>query len=280
MKKTALLAFLTLATTLLIAQKPIAFKEKETQLPAFPFGVVDNIKSSELSESRVLNIYLPEGYNKDSAKTYPVIYLLDGSANEDYPHIAGLVQFLNMSDLMPKSIVVGIANVDRKRDFTFPTTIPEDLKDYPTTGKSERFMAFIEKELQPYIKKNYKINEQKTIIGQSLGGLLATEILLKKPHLFDDFIIISPSLWWDNESLLNKLPDYLKSTPLSKKRIFIGIGNEHPTMVKDAKNLSESLEKQLDTLSNKLMYKYFADENHATILHTSVYAAFIALNKK
>ena len=280
MKKTTLLTFLIFAITVLIAQKPLAFKEKEDRLPPFPFGVIDNIKSAELSESRILNIYLPEGYNKDSARLYPVIYLLNGSANEDYPHIAGLLQFLNMPDLMPKHIVIGIANVDRKRDFTFPTTISEDLKNYPTTGKSERFMAFIEKELQPYIEKNYKINESKTIIGQSLDGLLTTEILLKKPHLFNDFIIISPSLWWDNESLLNKLPDYLKSNPLSKKRIFIGIGNEHPTIVKDAKNLSESLEKQLDTSSNKLRYKYFSDENHATILHTSVYAAFIALSKK
>ena len=279
MKKTTLLAGLIFTTSLLIAQKPLEFSEKETRLPAFPFGVIDNIKSSELSESRILNIYLPEGYNKDSAKLYPVVYLLDGSANEDYPHIAGLVQFLNMSDLMPKSIVVGIANVDRKRDFTFPTTIPEDVKDYPTTGKSERFMTFIEKELQPYIEKNYKTNESKILIGQSLGGLLATEILLKKPDLFNDFIIISPSLWWDNESLLNKLPEHLKSNPLSKKRIFIGVGNEHPTMVKDAKVLSESLEKQLDK-SNQLIYKYFADENHATILHTSVYAAFILLNRK
>lgn len=279
MKKTTLLAGLIFTTSLLIAQKPLGFSEKEARLPAFPFGVIDNIKSSELSESRILNIYLPEGYNKDSAKLYPVVYLLDGSANEDYPHIAGLVQFLNMSDLMPKSIVVGIANVDRKRDFTFPTSIPEDLKDYPTTGKSERFMTFIEKELQTYIEKNYKTNESKILIGQSLGGLLATEILLKKPDLFNDFIIISPSLWWDNESLLNKLPEHLKSNPLSKKRIFIGVGNEHPTMVKDAKVLSESLEKQLDK-SNQLIYKYFADENHATILHTSVYAAFILLNRK
>ena len=140
-------------------------------------------------------------------------------------------------------------------------------------------MTFIEKELQPYIEKNYKTNESKILIGQSLGGLLATEILLKKPDLFNDFIIISPSLWWDNESLLNKLPEHLKSNPLSKKRIFIGVGNEHPTMVKDAKVLSESLEKQLDK-SNQLIYKYFADENHATILHTSVYAAFILLNRK
>lgn len=43
-----------------------------------------------------------------------------------------------MIDAMPKSIVVGIANVDRKRDFTFPTTIKKDKEDFPTTGGSEK----------------------------------------------------------------------------------------------------------------------------------------------
>jgi uncharacterized protein len=275
MKKLAHLILFLLPYHALIAQKPTEIKDTEV----FSFGVVDKIQSTELAESRTLNIYLPEGYNKDSATLYPVVYLLDGSANEDYPHIAGLVQFLNMSDLMPKTIVVGIANVDRKRDFTFPTTIAADLKDYPTTGKSKKFMAFIEKELQPYIEKKYKVNTSKTIIGQSLGGLLATEILAKKPHLFDNYLIVSPSLWWDKGSLLLKLPDYLKTTPCQNKKIYLAIGNEHPVMVKDAKALAECLEKNIPT-NSKLLYKYFAEENHATILHTSIYAAFILLNKK
>jgi predicted alpha/beta superfamily hydrolase len=275
MKKIAHLTLFLLSYPALFAQKPTEIKDTEP----FSFGVIDKIQSTELAESRTLNIYLPEGYNKDSATLYPVVYLLDGSANEDYPHIAGLVQFLNMSDLMPKTIVVGIANVDRKRDFTFPTTIAADLKDYPTTGKSEKFMAFIEKELQPYIQKKYKVSAAKTIIGQSLGGLLVTEILARKPHLFDTYIIVSPSLWWDNQSLLLKLPEYLKTTPCQNKKIYLAGGNEHPVMVKDTKALAECLEKNISP-NSKLLYKYFADENHATILHTSIYAAFILLNKK
>jgi len=100
---------------------------------AFVLGVVEEIRSLRLSETRTLNIYLPDGYSKDTTH-YPVIYLLDGSANEDFIHIVGLVQFLNMIQVMPNTIVVGIANVDRRRDFTFPTTIDSDRMHYPTTG--------------------------------------------------------------------------------------------------------------------------------------------------
>ncbi len=53
--------------------------------------------------------------------------------------------------ILPPSIVVGISNVDRKRDFTLPTTIQKDKEDFPTTGESAKFISFIEKELQPYI---------------------------------------------------------------------------------------------------------------------------------
>ncbi len=91
----------------------------------FVLGEIDEIYSDNLSETRVLNIYLPEGYNKNDTIRYPVIYLLDGSADEDFIHIAGLVQYNSFEwiNRVPKSIVVGIATVDRRRDFTFKTSI-------------------------------------------------------------------------------------------------------------------------------------------------------------
>lgn len=165
-------------------------KQSEKTKP-FVLGVIEEIQSLELGEKRTLNIYLPEGYKQDDTTKYAVIYLLDGSADEDFIHVVGLVQFNNFDwiNRVPKSIVVGIANVDRKRDFTYPTTIEKDKKTYPTTGHSDKFIAFIEKELQPFIEKKYRTNTSKTLIGQSLGGLLATEILLKKSNLFRKSVV-------------------------------------------------------------------------------------------
>jgi len=229
------------------------------------------IKSKILNENRILNIYLPNGYSKDSTKKYPVIYLLDGSIDEDFIHIAGIVQFGSFSwiNMIPETIVVGISNVDRKRDFTFPTTIERDKKDFPTTGKSEKFINFIENELQPFIDNNYNTSNTKTIIGQSLGGLLATEILLKKPHLFDNYIIVSPSLWWNNESLLKIESKEYKT----KKSIYIAVGKEGEVMERTAKELYEkfNLEKKKNT---ELFYEFFEKQNHGDALHLAVYNAF------
>jgi len=245
----------------------------------FVLGITESVYSSQLGENRLLNIYLPEGYSPDSATIYPVIYLLDGSANEDFIHIVGLVQFLTMIEVMPKSIVVGIANVDRRRDFTFPTTIAKDKKDFPTTGSSAAFIAFLEKELQPFIQRKYKVSPARTLIGQSLGGLLATEILLKHPELFNRYIIISPSLWWDNESLLTVMKSQTKQPITESTNVYISVGDEGRQMENDAQILADLLRK---TNSSNLTveYVYLPDENHLTILHRSVYRAFEWLNAR
>ncbi len=244
---------------------------------ALKLGIVDKIQSAVLGEKRTLNIYLPEGYRDNPSAEYPVIYLLDGSENEDLLHIVGLVQFLSMIEKMPQSIVVGIANVDRKRDFTFPTNNAKDKKDFPTTGSSAKFIEFIEKELQPYVHKNYRVNGSKAIVGQSLGGLLATEILLKKPQLFDQYLIVSPSLWWDDERLLASIPNLAEKQP--KTKVFIAVGSEGKVMEADAKALAEKLI-ALNLPELKITFSPMPEENHLTILHNAAYKGFEALNKK
>jgi uncharacterized protein len=248
----------------------------------FVLGVVEEMQSRVLGEKRTLNIYLPEGYGQDDTTKYPVIYLLDGGADEDFIHVVGIVQFNNFPwiDRIPKSIVVGIVNVDRRRDFTYPTTIEEDRKNFPTTGGSDKFMAFIEKELQPFIEMRYKANSSRTIIGQSLGGLLATEILLKKPTLFDKYIIISPSLWWDNGSLLDQASDILSEDFSQKTGVYIGVGKEGLTpgavprvMEVDANLLADKL-RSARSKNVTVCFDYLPQEDHATIGHQAVFNAF------
>lgn len=231
---------------------------------AIEIGEVRNLNSKILNENRILNIYQPPGY--DTSKTdYPVLYVLDGSLNEDFIHILGLVQFLNLYELMPHTIVVGISNIDRKRDFTFPTTIDQDKLDFPTTGGSEKFIRFLKEEALPYIDLHYRTNKNKTIIGQSLGGLLATEILFKHSELFNQYLIVSPSLWWDKESLL----DY--DTPkLDTTKVFVSVGREGKVMQRDAKKLANKIQKA-EGKNLKVDFKYLPKENHATILHQAAY---------
>jgi uncharacterized protein len=266
-----------LSTLILVLLTSFLFAQNKP----FVLGVIDELQSKELSEKRTLNIYLPEGYNQNDTVKYPVVYLLDGSADEDFIHVVGLYQFNNFSwiNRVPRSIIVGIASVDRRRDFTYPTTIVEDKKRYPTTGGSAKFIAFLEKELQPYIEKKYKAATSRTIIGQSLGGLLATEILLTKPALFNKYIIISPSIWWDNGSLLNRSSELLQETFNQKTDIYIGVGKEGltPTVIPrvmevDANLLAEKL-KATKSKTVNIYFDYLPQEDHATASHQAIFNA-------
>lgn len=280
MNKIITLSLLLFTSALLFSQTNKS-KSTETTKP-FVLGIIDEIQSKELGEKRILNIYLPEGYKAEDATKYPVIYLLDGSANEDFIHIAGLVQFNSFEwiNQVPKSIVVGIATVDRRRDFTFPTTVENDKTRFPTTGHSDKFIAFIENELQPFIDKKYKTTNSKTIIGQSLGGLLETEILLKKPTLFNKYVIVSPSIWWNNGSILNLDSAIFQENFSQQTDIYIAVGKEGltPTQIPrvmevDANLLAEKI-KATKSKNIKVYFDYFPLENHGTILHPATANSF------
>jgi predicted alpha/beta superfamily hydrolase len=269
---------------LLVSVLPLRAQQPGGAQPAktkpFVLGVVDEIQSAKLGEKRVLNIYLPEGYTRNDTTAYPVTFLLDGSADEDFIHVVGLFQFNNFSwiDRVPRSIVVGIATVDRRRDFTYPTTIEGDKKKYPTTGHSDRFIAFLRDELQPYIAKKYGGRGAKTLIGQSLGGLLAAQIVLEQPALFNKYVIVSPSLWWDNGSLLKR-----PVTPLDnltrETSVYVGVGKEGiapgdpPRMMEVDANLLADKVRDTKGKHMTVHFDYLPAEDHATILHQALFNA-------
>lgn len=259
--------------SMLFTFQSVVFAQTENVKP-LTIGEIRTIKSKILSEDRTLNIYLPQNF--DTAKSYPVIYLLDGSMNEDFIHVSGLIQFFNQMYAMPETIVIGIANIDRKRDFTYHTDLKDLQKDYPTTGHSDRFISFLEKELKPYIESHYKTTET-YIFGQSLGGLLATEILLKKPEMFNNYFIISPSLWWDDQSLIKQAKQLLSKSPDTKKFVYVSVGKgEHPVMVKDAESIYDIL-KNSNKKNWTVEYKMMEGDNHATILHRSLYEGLVKM---
>lgn len=237
----------------------------------FSIGKTIVYKSTIMGEHRNINIYLPSNYSVDSSTSYPVIYLLDGSKDEDFIHISGIVQFGSFSwiKMIPESIVVGIGNVDRKRDFTYPSENELDQKEFPSSGQSATFIRFLENELQPFIDATYRTTSITTIIGQSLGGLLATEILYKHPELFDNYIIVSPSLWWDDESLLDEQP----TSYVSNKSIYIAVGKEGEAMERAAKALFDQL-KKAQKQNTRLFFEFLADKTHGDVLHIAVYNAF------
>jgi predicted alpha/beta superfamily hydrolase len=98
---------------------------------------------------------------------------------------------------------------------------------------------------------------------------LATEILLKEPELFDNYIIVSPSLWWDDEKLLEIQPKPYESN----KSIYIAGGKEGEVMERTAKELFDKLVENKNQ-HTQLFYDFLEDKTHGDALHLAVYQAF------
>ncbi|NIG55543.1 alpha/beta hydrolase [Chitinophaga sp. Cy-1792] len=260
----------------------------QTDTKPLTIGQSTVLFSKILNENRNINIYLPEGYNAADTTTYPVIYILDGGMEEDFFHIAGIVRFNTQPWVarFPKSIVVGIENVNRRRDFTFEVPNLDFLEkegfqksSFPQYGKSAAYMDFLEKELQPFVKQNFHARAYNTVIGESLAGLLSTEILLKRPYLFNDYIIISPSLWWGERKLLADAANLMQKNLKKPVRVYLGVPNkdEDLRMYNVAVSLHEIAAKQKNI---SIIFDYMPEELHSTAIHQGVYNGFKKLFPK
>lgn len=252
------------------------YSQKTLESAPLTIGEILKIESDILNEERILNVYLPEGYSENSNRDYPVIYLLDGTINEDFLHVVGLIQFGSFSwiDFVPESIVVGIANIDRKKDFTFPSTDGRDNKEFPTNGHSATFIQFIKQEVIETIESRFRTTDNKTLVGQSLGGLLATEILFTETTMFNKYVIVSPSMWWDAGSLFNKQPAIFENDP----SIFIAVGKEGPNMETNAMKLYVSILQQIRD-ETKIGFSFMPDKDHGDALHLGLYQALEFFNQ-
>ena len=274
MKHSLLLSFLLLLMLHSFGQ----VKHQNGKIGDFVLGQVHTLYSELLVEDRKLNIYLPEGYQADIA--YPVIYLLDGSADEDFIHVAGILQHNNFPwvERTAPSILVGIANTQRKKDFTSPSSVAEDIKLIPDNGGSSNFRAFLAQELQPYIARQFKTNGTNTLIGQSLAGLFALEVLQKEPQLFDNYIIVSPSLWWRQEYMLADNFKWASSYP-KPINVYLAVGTEGKiydgllSMEESAKLLAVKLN-HAHVGNFKLFFEQLQDEDHGTVGHQAILNAF------
>ncbi len=222
----------------------------------------DSLRSEILNQTRNLAVYLPDGYDTVQNR-YPVIYVLDGEGRDQ--HVVPTARFLYLSEKMPKAIIVGVMNKDRTHDF-----LPDSTKSTPTGGGADNFILFFERELIPYIDKNFRTESYKVLIGHSFGGLFAIHSLLTHPDLFDAYIAIDPSIWYKDRMLLKSAEKEFSATRNWNKLIFI-TGREGEGMNEMGIG---ALEKLLKTAAPKeLNWKIvgYADEDHGSVPFKSVY---------
>lgn len=220
--------------------------------------------SKVLNEREIVVVIPPYNYKDRPDEKYPVVYVLDPGNNLFATH--GIVNFYSENlKIMPRMIVVGIVTKDRERDFS-----PTKTQDYPNGGGAGKFLDFLDIELIKYIDSIYPTSSYRCLLGHSLGGLFAIYALQTKPELFDSFIAIDPSLWYDDLYCVKRTADFFKNNNKIKKSLFITLSNEknmgiYPFIAELEKNAPEEFDWD---------FVYYKDETHNSLGFKSICAGF------
>lgn len=231
------------------------------------------LPSSTYGGTREINVWLPPGYAEGEAR-YPVLYLLDGGVTyQDFHHISGLAQLGTITGLTRDVIVVGIKSVDRQNELALPTEDAELLARYPTLGQSDRFRRFIGEELQPFVEGRFRTDGETALMGESLAGLFVVETFLKEPQMFDAYVAVSPSLWWDGGRLARQSGAHLRDHSNDARTLILTIANEGGGMQTGMDDLVANL-RAYAMPGLTWDYRPRPDETHATIYHGAALDAF------
>ena len=233
------------------------------------------LHSKVLNEGRKILIRIPEGYYNSKQK-YPVLYLLDGEFF--FMQASAAVQYLSelgyiRNQPISQMIVVGIVNVDRNRDYT-PTYAPkqEGGLEFPTSGKAEKFLKFLDSELFPYVETNYRAEPYRILAGWSLGGLFTVYTFLEHPDDFSAYLAISPSLWWDGDLYVNKTKTLIENNVIQEKKIVVTVGSlEGGDMGRSVRDGFIPL--MTNNFGNKGFFKTIEipNEGHSYVLYKALY---------
>ncbi|MEA2561420.1 MAG: hypothetical protein QOH06_2924 [Acidobacteriota bacterium] len=222
------------------------------------------IESAVLKETRRINVHTPPGYAE--AERYPVLYMPDGGLQEDFPHVVATIDAAIQAGEMRPVILVGIENTERRRDVTGPTEVEEDRKIAPRVGGSAAFRRFIQDELMPQVRIRYRVTDETAIIGESLAGLFVVETFFLQPELFDTYIALSPSLYWNHEELVKKAGERLKARPDLRKTLYLSSASDD--IGPEAARLAEALRANAPA-GLKWQYKPRPDLRHDNIYRSS-----------
>ena len=210
--------------------------------PAFPSRIV---------APRDVQVYLPPGYERETSRRYPVLYLQDGQNVFD-PGAMGMewqvdetADALIQAGRIEPVIVVAVANTDARRDEYTPTAVEATRSDGSISkvgGKANLYARFLIEELKPFIDRTYRTRRDAAstaVGGSSMGGLVSVWLALEHPNVFGNVLAVSPTVWWDDSVIVKEIAALPRIAPV---RFWVDIGTlEGENAVSGARRLRDAL---------------------------------------
>jgi predicted alpha/beta superfamily hydrolase len=186
-----------------------------------------SIHSTTVGEDYTLYVLRTAAYDTTNVQL-PVLYITDGDWNMTVAMncFSMLRQDYNTREPLIVGIGYGKGKNQRFRDLN------------PETG-GPAFLAFIEKEVMPFIDKKYRTNKEKAIYGYSMGGMFTTYVLFNRPDLFEMVFIGAPGN--NGSQLMPAAKQYFKVHNDLKSKVFIGVGSYEKEVVRNIDSFTNYL---------------------------------------
>ena len=184
------------------------------------------VRSATLGEDREYFVHLPEGYESDPTRRFPVLYVLDGTTQSG--HTAASAALMARVGIIPPMIVVGVPSIDgdtRNRDYTPPDMRLDTDDPASPKGAADRFLTHLETELIPAVEQAYRTTRPRMLAGWSRGGLFVVYSQIVSPAAFDARFAHSPALWRENSALVGQLEQALSVSPAPEGFLFMSLGD-------------------------------------------------------
>ena len=216
-------------------------------------GKHEVLQSKILGEKRDILISVPH----QTRPNMPLLVVLDGEWT--FTKVAVIVDHLVSNGRLPPTVVAGIVNTDRGRDFT-PTFEGDEF----ATGPADRFLSFIADELIPQLATEYPIGKYHILAGHSNGGMFSLYAFIRRPEIFQANITLSPSFGLDDR-FVAQLGRAIAKPASSPRFVFLGAGgDEEADIAVGAMRLAKTFEMSSNA-NLEYHYEIFPGETHGSV---------------
>lgn len=262
-------------------------------------NVLNYSLTSKEGKKYILNVTLPPNFN--SEKKYQSLYYLD--AYWLTQTINGIFSILNLTKQIEDVVLIGISlegsfkdwNIQRSVDYT-PSVYSSEINgftmisgigndgvklDETTSGQAAKFLTFLNEDVFRFVKKKYpNVNLERTLLGHSFGGLFAVYVLQQKPQIFSNYIVISPSLWWNKQELNHSELFKKLSVITKKKKLYFAYGGSESGLIIRSNQTMCSLLQEIRPNVLEYKFKNYLEADHHSVLPQAIYDGLVYIYKK
>lgn len=235
---------------------------------------VDSFPSLLLNERRVVDVYLPPGYDSTGKPRYPVLYLNDGQDAEALGLLPTLDSLTARRRIPPIIVVALHANAQRMQDYGTAGT--PNAQGFG--ARARLYERFVLEEVIPWTNTSYRTRTgpaQTAVLGSSLGGLGAFDIAWRHPDVFGTAGALSGSFWWrtqdgtTEEKQASRVAIRMaeETNPLPRLRLWFETADQDETSDRDGNGVIDSIQDTED-LVNALVARGYTrgkDVVHVTV---------------